>query len=200
MLLDTPAQEEAVSFLHEQLLADQKALSQGREVSLLAKWLPSVNASSAETKRRGKLLAKAFGMKEKEYRKALSALRDRIGIVENSLRKKEVNGIDYAALPSRARFRYKGVFARKDRERFGRFLTGRRILAMDPWRLALGKRSALAEVIKKLPAPPSPHASVPLYTSGRCFRPPQKRLWVSPLSHSGEEEHPYRAFLFCACF
>ena len=164
VLLDTPAQDEAVSFLHGQLLADQKALSEGRDVSLLAKWLPSVNASSAETKRKGKLLAKAFGMKEKEYRKALSALRDRIGIVENSLRKKGTAGIDYAVLPSRARFRYRGVFARKDRDRFGRFLTERRAQAMDLWRLARGKRSALAEVIKTLPPPPSPYAAVPLYT------------------------------------
>ncbi len=162
--LDTPAHDEAVSFLHDQFLADQKALAEGLEVSLLAKWLPSVNASRAETKRLGKILAKAFGMREKEYRKCLSALRDRIGIVENCLRKKDTDGIDYAALPARARFRYRGVFLRRDRARFGTFLQERRIIATDPWRLVKNRRPQLSEIVKKLPPPPSGRAAVPLYT------------------------------------
>ena len=71
-LLDTPARAEAEALLRKQFLADMDALSRGEPVSLLGKWLPSVNASNAETIRLAKQLARAFGMTDGAYRKALS--------------------------------------------------------------------------------------------------------------------------------
>ena len=41
------------------------------EVSLLAKWFPSVNASNAETVRKAKRIARYLGMSDAEYRKTL---------------------------------------------------------------------------------------------------------------------------------
>lgn len=51
---------------------------------MLAKWLPSVNASNAETVRKAKRIARYLGMSDAEYRKALVELRKKIRIMEHS--------------------------------------------------------------------------------------------------------------------
>jgi hypothetical protein len=53
-------------------------------VSLLAKWLPSVNVSNAETVRKAKRIARYLGMSDAEYRKTLVELRKKIRIIEHS--------------------------------------------------------------------------------------------------------------------
>lgn len=121
VLLDTPAEAEAVSVLKEQFEADMRALQRGETVSLLAKWLPSVNASNAETVRRAKRLAKAFNMREAEYRRAVSALRREIGIIENNLREYDYS-FDYSKQPSKAMLIYRRAFMRNDGERYRAFL------------------------------------------------------------------------------
>ena len=121
ILLDTPAEQEAVSALYEQFEADLDALERGEEVSLLGKWLPSVNASNEETVRQAKRLAKAFHMKEADYRRAVSALRREIRIVENNLRKADYS-FDYSKQPAKAMFRYRKAFLRNDRERYRAFM------------------------------------------------------------------------------
>ncbi|MBQ3683145.1 MAG: DUF2828 family protein [Succinimonas sp.] len=120
-LLDTPAREEAEAFLRKQFTADLKALDGEGKVSLLGKWLPSVNASCLQTVTWAKQLAGAFGMREHEYRKALSALRAQIGIIENSLRKKDYT-FDYAKQPGKAMHKYRKAFIRNDKERYLDFL------------------------------------------------------------------------------
>ena len=49
------------------------ALETGGEVSLLGKWLPSVNASNGQTVRSAKRIAKSLALSEESYRKALEA-------------------------------------------------------------------------------------------------------------------------------
>ncbi|WP_406545652.1 DUF2828 family protein [Succinimonas sp.] len=120
-LLDTPAREEAEAFLRKQFTADLKALDGEGKVSLLGKWLPSVNASSPQTVTWAKQLAGAFGMRDREYRKALSALRVQIGIIENNLRKKDYT-FDYAKQPGKAMHKYRKAFIRNDKERYLDFL------------------------------------------------------------------------------
>ena len=70
-LLDTPCEKDALRLIRHQLKAD---LTSTGEVSLLAKWLPSVNASNPETVRRAKRLARFLGMSDGQYRKTLTAL------------------------------------------------------------------------------------------------------------------------------
>ena len=121
-LLDTPARREVVALLKAQFDRDMAALEQGEPVSLLAKWLPSVNASNAETVARAKLLAKAFGLTESRYRKALSALRQAIRILENDLRLRDYT-FDYAKQPSKAMFKYRRAFLRNDETRYRDFMS-----------------------------------------------------------------------------
>ncbi len=121
VLLDTPCRAEAVALLKEQFEADLAALEDSGDISLLGKWLPSVNASNRETVRAAKLLAKAFGLSDRDYRKALVKLRARIRIIENNLREKDYT-FDYAKQPSKALFKYRRAFLRNDGERYGAFM------------------------------------------------------------------------------
>ncbi len=121
VLLDTPCRGEALTQLKKQFDADMAALTDGGEVSLLGKWLPSVNASNTDTVRNAKIVARAFGLTDAEYRKALSALRARIRIIENNLREKDYT-FDYAKQPSKAMFKYRRAFLRNDGERYGAFM------------------------------------------------------------------------------
>ena len=121
VLLDTPCRAEAVALLKGQFEADLAALAGSGDVSLLGKWLPSVNASNRETVRAAKLLAKAFGLSDRDYRKALVKLRAQIRILENHLREKDYT-FDYAKQPSKALFKYRKAFLRNDGDRYGAFM------------------------------------------------------------------------------
>ena len=121
VLLDTPCRKDALILLKKQFEADLAAVNGEGEVSLLAKWLPSVNASNADTVRLAKLLVKGFGMAERDYRKALTRLRARIRILENNLREKDYT-FDYSKQPSKAMFKYRRAFERNDGERYHAFM------------------------------------------------------------------------------
>ncbi len=121
VLLETPCGKETIAVLKKQFHADLAALKNGGNVSLLGKWLPSVNASNQETVRQAKLLANAFGMKESQYRKALVSLRAHIRILENNLRERDYT-FDYAKQPSKAMFKYRSAFIRNDGERYRAFM------------------------------------------------------------------------------
>ncbi len=117
-LLGTSCEKKALEFIREQLRKDMAA---DAEVSLLAKWLPSVNTSNRETVRQGKHIAEFLGMTEKQYRKTLTGLREKIQILENKLRERDYS-FDYAKQPSKAMFQYRKAFLRNDGERYRQFL------------------------------------------------------------------------------
>ena len=121
VLLNTPIRAEAEALLHEQFQADMVALESGEPVSLLGKWLPSVNAHNAETVKLAKQLVHAFGLDEAQYRKALSALRRETRILENNLRERDYS-FDYAKQPSKAMFKYRKAFLRNDEARYRAFM------------------------------------------------------------------------------
>ena len=121
-LMGTACEKEMLDILKAQFEADNEALKNGGEVSLLAKWLPSVNASSAETVLYAKKIAKHFGLNDASYRKALTALRAHIRIIENNLREKDYS-FDYSKQPSKAMYKYRKAFIRNDAERYHDFIS-----------------------------------------------------------------------------
>ena len=121
-LLNTPCEKEMLSILRTQFETDMKAMAADEPVSLLGKWLPSVNTSNRETVVHAKRIARMLNLTDAEYRKALTALRARIRIIENNLREKDYT-FDYAKQPSKAMFKYKKAFIRNDGERYSRFLS-----------------------------------------------------------------------------
>jgi hypothetical protein len=120
-LLDTPAKQAALDFIKAQFAADMAALAEDKAVSLLGKWLPSINAHNADTVRHGKMVARGLGLTEAEYRKALSRLRAKIAIIENNLREKDYT-FDYAKQPAKAMMKYRAAFLRHDGPRYLDFL------------------------------------------------------------------------------
>lgn len=133
-LLDTPCEKAAMAFIRTQLKADLDALKKEQPVSLLAKWLPSVNTSSQEAVIKAKKIARAVGMDDKTYRKTLVKLRGAIRIIENNLRTKDYT-FDYEKQPSKAMFKYRQAFYRNDSERYQEYLqnveTGSAVMHTD---------------------------------------------------------------------
>lgn len=82
--------------------------------SLLGKWLPSENASSPETKQVARKIRKTFNLSARNYRKALSTLRERINIVERLMSSGQWDKIEFDKIPSRAGVIYRNAFARRD--------------------------------------------------------------------------------------
>ena len=120
-LMGTPCEKDAMLQIKKQLNADLAAMDMGDDVSLLAKWLPSVNASNAQTVAYAKKIARFLCMTDATYRKTLVKLREHIRIIENSLREKDYS-FDYSKQPSKAMFKYRKAFYRNDGERYGEFL------------------------------------------------------------------------------
>lgn len=116
-LLDTDLENDVVELFKNQLDEDMKNLNENKPVSLVAKWLPSANASSKETKKLAHIIIYKLGVTERQYRKMLSRLRSYLRVVEVSMSKKEWSEIDYAAVPSRANLIYNSAFLRNDEER-----------------------------------------------------------------------------------
>lgn len=120
-MIGTASEAEAVAYIRETLKKDMKSMQAQESVSLIAKWLPSVNASSSESVRLAKRIAKAMNMSDASYRRMLSALRAYIKILENSLREKDYS-FSYEAQPSKALFKYRKAFIRNDEERYRAFI------------------------------------------------------------------------------
>ena len=120
-LLGGPCEKDMLSFIKEQLDKDLAALKIGESVSLLAKWLPSVNTSNKDSVKTAKKLAKALGFSDTEYRKVLVSLRAEIKLMENYLREKDYS-FSYEKQPSKALYKYRLAFLRNDRERYYAFL------------------------------------------------------------------------------
>lgn len=122
-LLDDERAFKSVSVLvMKQLTEDMTNMSNGKPISLLAKWMPSINSSSAKTKAYGKKLCKEFQISEREYRKALSKLRKYLDVVEVKMSSKNWSEIKYETVPSRANLIYNDAFLRNDEERRREFL------------------------------------------------------------------------------
>ena len=117
-LLDKPESARRVyQIVDAQLRQDLDDMSANRSISLLAKWMPSVNASSKKTVCNAKRLAKALCMSERTYRKTLAKLRNYLKVVEVQMSAKNWSEINYEAVPSRANLIYNSAFLRNDEDR-----------------------------------------------------------------------------------
>lgn len=113
---------EVVKAVGEQFGVDRHAYDSGGSVSLMAKWLPSENASSKKTKDTASQLRTALGVTPRQYRLALTALRRRIRLLEQDMSANNWNGIDYSRLPSQAHRRHVKAFHRHTPERYQAYL------------------------------------------------------------------------------
>ena len=119
--IGTEIEETIYDFIKAYLMMDIKNYNDNKPVSLLAKWLPSIKTHNKKNHFAIKL-AKKLNLTEKEYRKILSKLRDRLNIVEKHITNKEYEKIEYISVPSKAMVKYKNLFFVKDEVRFKEFI------------------------------------------------------------------------------
>ena len=108
--IGTKMQNQALALIKHQLALDVTC----KTPSLLAKWLPSENASSTTTKRMGGIVREYLNMSHKEYRKTLSVLRSRINVLEKLMSENRWEEIEFDKIPSKAGLIYRNAFARRD--------------------------------------------------------------------------------------
>ena len=127
VLCDTKCESLMWENVAKTLAADMKAYnaSVGTKhvpISLLAKWMPSENTSSAKTRQMAMKAQRALQLTPRKYRKMLSALRKHINVTERLMSAGEWGLIDYAKVPSYAMYNYGSAFAKHDHERFDAYL------------------------------------------------------------------------------
>lgn len=120
-LVATPCEHEMWDLVRIQWLEDFGNMKHNKPISLMAKWLASVNASSKKTCMLGRKTAHELRLSESMYRRALSKLRAYLKVVEKSMSAQEWATIEYSAVPSYAMKNYSQAFARHDRDRFSNY-------------------------------------------------------------------------------
>ena len=107
----------ATQIVVEQFSKDVQRINQlkdgeNADISLLAKWMPSLQTKKASDKRIVRHLLKSLNMQEREYRKALSNLRAYLNIIEKALSAKDYEAIDMEKLTSKQQLRYSSCLKR----------------------------------------------------------------------------------------
>lgn len=113
-----------ISLIAEQLTEDMKNMKANKPVSLLAKWAPSINTSSRETRRIANLICNELGLTPKTYRKTLASLRKYTNIVERQMSDGEWSKINFEAVPSLAMSRYNRAYRKHTPIEFQAYLKG----------------------------------------------------------------------------
>lgn len=150
LFMGTVYESEVVAFIKKTLESDAKKMAQNEPITLLAKWMPSENASSKDTKDLARNLMKGLNMSNRTYRKTLSKLRSYMKVVEVSTSANRWDEIDYNAVPSKANIKYKDAFIRHDEERRRQYLA----------KLAVGDTSVKINSVVNYP-----HEIVSMYNS-----------------------------------
>ena len=90
---------------------------EGKPISLLAKWMPSINASG-KARKQAKRFSKDFGLSYESYRKMLSKLRAYLDVTEVKTCGNRWGDIDYNKVSSGANIRYTEAFKKHDGKRY----------------------------------------------------------------------------------
>jgi hypothetical protein len=121
-LIGTPLEDEMWAAMKRQFEEDRQNLIAGNALSLLAKWIKTADASSANTRKLGILTAQKLGYSVYEFKRLVRAMRKQIGIVEALMSAGRWDEICYSAVPSRAMMVYRNAFMKHDADRFGEFV------------------------------------------------------------------------------
>lgn len=111
-----------IDYIDEQIDEDILHCLGNQPISLLAKWLPSRNASSKKTRANASKIIKGLHSSDKYYKEICKVLRSYLNIVEINLSNKNYKNIIYKEVPSKANIRYKNAFIINDPERRKKYL------------------------------------------------------------------------------
>lgn len=122
-LIGSNVEESMWKYIYTTLKSDYNRMLDGKSVTLLAKWMPSENASSQKTKKLARYAIRQLGMNERTYRKTLSALRKYMNVTERIMSDNEWENLVYSQVPSYAMNRYRNAFMKHDKERFSDYIS-----------------------------------------------------------------------------
>lgn len=160
--LENSLQNEIYDIITRQLTEDMANDIAGKPISLLAKWLPSENASSSKTKERAKEIINRLEIKPRDYRKMLSRLRKSLDVVEVKMCDNKWDEIGFNTVPSNANLKYKNAFMRHEPERY---------------QLYIDKVNSGA--VKMNVSNLYPHEILSKYKKGSCFDESLEAMWKS---------------------
>jgi len=121
-LMGTECEKAMLDYIKSVLEEDLLSVKNGGSCSLLAKWLPSENSSSVESKTIAREIMKHFGVTPKQYRKMLSLLRAEINIVESKMSANKWDEIDFEKLPAKASMIYSDAFVKHAEKEYLQYL------------------------------------------------------------------------------
>ncbi len=121
-LIGTPMEDEMWAAMKKQFEEDRRNLEKGNAISLLAKWIKTADASSANTRKLGILTAKKLGYSVYEFKRLVRAMRKQIGIVEVLMSAGRWDEIRYSTVPSRAMMIYRNAFLKHDEDRYKEYI------------------------------------------------------------------------------
>jgi len=121
-LLGTSLQSQVIGIIQDTLVEDLKNVRLKKPISLIAKWLPSCNASSKTTVQQANIIRTELHLTHKQYRAMLTKLRAYLRVVEVDMSKNRWSKIDYSAVPSKANVKYNKAFWKRDPERRAKFI------------------------------------------------------------------------------
>lgn len=121
-LVGTFAEKPVFDYIKQVFEQDLKAYKEGQPMTLAAKWLKSVNASSEETNKLGRLTAKYLGLSVPQYRKTLAQMRARIKVLEQEISANQWDNIDFTTVPGGAMKKYTKAFLRHQKKRYNEYL------------------------------------------------------------------------------
>lgn len=121
VLFDTPCENSMIGYISEVLNYDYMMMQEGKSISLLAKWMPSVD--SKVYKGFAKRFCTAYQLPKSHYKNVLKEMRTYLDVVEKKMSSGEWDKINYEAVPSKANLIYKDAFVKHDTVRRTEYLT-----------------------------------------------------------------------------
>lgn len=113
--------DSSLELVRYQLREDKKALAEGKNISLLAKWMPSGNTGK-RAKVAAEKWAKALNMTDRQYRRLLVELRKKLDTLEDKMSNGRWEDIQFDKLPSQAFRKYTEAFKRHLPDQFAEFM------------------------------------------------------------------------------
>ena len=114
--IGTPIQDETLALIKEQLYLDRHSPTP----SLLAKWLPS-HRSHGKNNPLAKEIYTYLRIDERQYRKILKEIRDKLRLIENNLTNRDYD-IDFERVPTKAMLKYRKAFQRNCLDDYSSYL------------------------------------------------------------------------------
>ena len=121
-LLDTSLKVDVCVYMRIILQTDLDRMDRKESISIAAKWMPSLNTSSKQTRHYAEIFRVFLKKTPRQYRKMLAKLRKYLDVVEVKCSANQWGEIKYETVPSQANIKYTNAFMKHDEKRRKEYL------------------------------------------------------------------------------